>query len=450
VRCAVYPRTSTDEGLESDFNSLDAQRESGENYVASHRSEGWAVLPARYDDGGYSGATLDRPGLQRLLADIEAGSIDVVIVYKIDRLSRYLPDFAKLIEIFDRHHVSLVSVTESFDTSTPMGRLTLHMLLSFAQFEREVITERIRDKVAAAKRRGKYCGGAPVFGYDVDRERKRLVVNPKEAPLVPRIFADFIRTPSCTALAQKLTEEGYTTKSWTTKKGITRPGGHWNKGHIYRLLHNPLYIGEVLHKGQRYPGEHEPIVSRKLWDQAQAILHDQHRAPGLSTRAKTEALLRGILRCAHCGSAMGPTFTRRRGKVYRYYLCVHASKNGHDSCPTRCLSAGEIERTVMEQLRTVFRTPEIVAQTCREARAQVEQGAAQGEAFSEPDVVGALHSLDPIWERLFPQERERIVRLLVRRVDVYPDRAELQIRAEGLASLVTELGESTAEEEQAA
>jgi site-specific DNA recombinase len=449
VRCAIYTRTSTEEGLDSEFNSLEAQRESGENYAASRRQEGWQALPARYDDGGYSGANLDRPGLQRLLTDVDAGLIDIVIVYKIDRLTRSLLDFAKIIEIIERRNASFVSVTESFDTSTPVGRLSLHILLCFAQFEREIIGERIRDKVAATKKKGKYCGGPPVLGLDVDRERKCLVVNRKEVPLALHIFKEFVRTRSVTALVQQLAAEGHTTKSWTTKKGVTRPGRPWNKGHLYRLLNNPLYIGEVSHRGKRYPGEHEAIVPRPLWEQAQTILRQQYRGRSPSPRAKTEALLRGLLRCAHCGCAMGPTFTKRRGKVYRYYLCVRTSKNGHASCPTRCLPAGETESTVMEQLKRVFRTPEVLAQASREARAQMEEETGQTPAFSEHEVIEALRSLDPVWERLFPQEQERIVHLLVKCVDVYPDRAEVQICAEGLTSLVAELRESPTEQETA-
>jgi hypothetical protein len=325
----------------------------------------------------------------------------------------------------------------------------LNILLSFAQFEREIIGERIRDKVAATKKKGKYCGGPAVLGYDVDRERKRLVVNPPEAELVRHVFEEFVHTGSATALVQQLTAKGYTTKSWTTKKGTTRAGGPWNKAHIYRLLNNPLYVGEVAHGEDRYPGEQEPIVSRRLWEQAHAILSQQYRAREVQTRTKTEALLRGILRCAHCGCAMGPTFTRRRGKVYRYYLCVHASKNGHDSCPTRCLSAGEIERTVIDQLRMVLRAPEMLVQTYREAKAQTE-GQDQCPVFSEQDVIDALGSLDPVWEQLFPQEQERIVQLLVKRVDVYPEKAEVQIRAEGLASLVAELRADGVEREDQA
>jgi len=441
IRCAIYTRKSTDENLETEFNSLDAQREAAEAYIASQRQEGWIVFPDRYDDAGFSGGTLERPALQRLLREVEAGRVDCVVVYKLDRLSRSLLDFTRLIETFERHGVSFVSVTQRFDTSTSMGRLMLNILLSFAQFEREIIGERIRDKVAATKRKGKYCGGMPVLGYDVDREHKRLVINPEEAELVRHIFARFIRCGSTTRLAKELNEQGYRTKSWTTKAGRLRPGTAWNKGHLYRLLNNPIYIGEVRHKDQTYPGEHEAIVSRDLWDKVHAILATNYRTRGARTRAKTEALLRGILRCAHCDCAMGPTFTKRRGKVYRYYLCVHASKNGYDSCPTRSLPAGEIERVVVEQLRKVLKSPEILAQTYREARALAEEQHTEPQTFSEKDVVETLSSLDPVWDHLFPEEQARIVQLLVKRVDVYPDRAEVYIRAEGLSSLVAELRE---------
>ena len=447
VRCAIYTRKSTEENLDSEFNSLDAQREAAENYIASQRQEGWIALPDRYDDGGFSGGTMERPALQRLLDDVQAGKVDCVVVYKVDRLSRSLLDFTRIIELFERHNVSFVSVTQQFSTTSSMGRLTLNMLLSFAQFEREVTAERIRDKVAATKRKGKYCGGPPVLGYSVDRERKRLVVNAQEAELVRHVFERFVRTGSTTELAKELNAEGHRTKSWTTKTGQTRPGASWNKAHIYHLLNNSLYIGEVSHKGNRYPGEHEAIVSRDLWDKAHAILETNYRARAAKTRAETPALLRGIIRCAHCGCAMGPTFSRRRDKLYRYYLCVHASKNGYDSCPTRSLSAREIEGAVVNQLRAILRTPELLAQSYREAKAQAQEQDIQCEAFSERDVVEALGSLDPIWDNLFPEEQGRIVQLLVKQVDVYPGRAELRIRAEGLASLVAEL---RAEQEVAA
>ncbi len=228
--CAAYTRTSTEEGLDSEFNSLDAQRESAEAYIASQKHEGWVASPTRYDDAGYSGGTLERPALQRLLEDVEAGRIGCVVVYKVDRISRSLLDFARLMEIFDRHGVSFVSVTQQFNTTTSMGRLVLNILLSFAQFEREIIGERIRDKVAATKKKGKYCGGPPVLGYDVDRERKRLVVNSAEAELVRHIFEDFVRAGSTTALARELNDRGCVTKSWTTKKGTTPGRGCLEQG----------------------------------------------------------------------------------------------------------------------------------------------------------------------------------------------------------------------------
>jgi len=504
VRCAIYTRKSTDENLDAEFNSLDAQRESAEAYIASQRHEGWVALPTRYDDGGFSGGTLERPGLRRLLDDVEADRIDCVVVYKVDRLSRSLLDFARIIGIFERKQISFVSVTQQFNTTTSMGRLVLNILLSFAQFEREIIGERIRDKVAATKRKGKYTGGPPVLGYDVDRERKRLVVNPKEAELVRHVFGRFVQTGSATDLTSELNLAGVTTKSWTAKNGNRHVGGPWNKMHVYRILNNPIYIGEVTHRGKRYPGEHEAIVPRPLWDKAHVILGNNYRARGVETRTKTPALLRGILRCAHCGCAMGPTYTKKRGRFYRYYLCVHASKNGNDSCPIRTLSAGEIETAVVDRLRDILRSPEMVAAAVRSAEEQMAQhldqlsrrrrdadltlqalreeagrltaaeaslpvstrldelrglieeqeqalqgigqeaDAAGRAAFSEQEAIEALSAVEPVWEHLFPDQQERIVRLLVDRVDVGPRGAEVHVRADGLRSLVDELRDTTA------
>jgi DNA invertase Pin-like site-specific DNA recombinase len=444
VRCAIYTRKSTDEGLDSDFNSLDAQREAAEAYILSQRQEGWVALPDRYDDGGFSGGNLERPGLQRLLEGVEAGRIDCVVVYKVDRLSRSLLDFARLIEVFDRRTVSFVSITQQFNTTTSMGRLVLNILLSFAQFEREIIGERIRDKVAATKRKGMYTGGPPVLGYDVDRERKRLVVNPEEAELVRHIFSEFAQSGSTTRLAQQLNAEGHTTKSWTTKKGVTRAGMPWDKAHLYHVLNNPLYIGEVSHKDQRYPGEQEAIVARELWEQAHAILRKHYRARGARLRTPGPALLRGIIRCAHCDCAMGPVFTRRRGRCYRYYQCLHASRNGHQTCPTRSLSAGEIEGVVVEQLRSLFRNPEALVKRYQELKTQPPGG------FGQRDIGEALAALDRMWDQLSPGEQERIVQSLVKQVDIHPDRADVKVSAEGLTSLIIELRQPTGVREVAA
>lgn len=432
IRCAIYVRKSTDENLDTDFNSLDAQRAAAEAYIASQQGEGWLSLPERYDDAAYSGGTLDRPALQRLLADIEAGKVDYVVTYKVDRLSRSLLDFAKLVEVFDRHGVTFISVTQSFNTTTSMGRLTLNMLLSFAQFEREVIGERIRDKVAASKQRGMYMGGTPPLGYDV--VNKKLVVNPVEAAQVQEIFNRFIREGSTTLLAQQLNAEGKTTKAWTTRDGKHREGAPWNKSHLYRMLHNHLYIGEIEHKGNYYPGEHDAIISRETWDHVHANLEENCRVRAGRTRAKVPGLLKGIIRCGHCDAAMGITYTKKKSTDthYRYYLCVHAAKAGYRTCSVRTVSAGEIEASVVALLRRSLMSPEVAARTYREAR-----GLAPNVA-DEQEIILHLQQFNDLWDELFPAEQARIVKLLIDQVTVYSDQVDIALRADGLYALLDE------------
>lgn len=432
VRCAIYVRKSTDENLDSDFNSLDAQRVAAEAYIASQQGEGWVALPERYDDAAYSGGTLDRPALQRLLADIEAGKIDCVVTYKVDRLSRSLLDFTKLVEVFDRHGVTFISVTQSFNTTTSMGRLTLNMLLSFAQFEREVIGERICDKVAASKQRGMYMGGTPPLGYDV--VNKKLIVNPTEADLVREIFRRFVTDGSTTRLAQALNAEGKTTKAWTTKEGKVREGTPWHKGHIYKLLNNRLYLGQIEHKGQCYPGEHTAIVSQEAWDNAHAILLENNRARACRTRAKVPGLLKGIIRCGHCDAAMGITYTKKKGTSthYRYYLCTHAAKAGYEACPVRTVSAGEIEAFVVALIRTSLTTSDVAARTYRAARGLAP------DAADEQEIITHLRQFNALWDELFPAEQARIVQLLVEQVTVNPEQVHMHLRADGLHTLLDE------------
>lgn len=480
VRCAIYTRKSTEEGLDQEFNSLDAQREAAEAYIASQRSEGWVALPDHYDDGGYSGGTMDRPALKRLLEDIEDRHVDCVVVYKVDRLSRSLLDFTKIVETFERQGVTFVSVTQAFNTTTSMGRLTLNVLLSFAQYEREIIGERIRDKIAASKRKGKYTGGMPVLGYDVDRGAKKLVVNPVEAKLVCQIFKRFTQIGSATLLAKELNQHGYRTKQWIKANGEAHTGNTWNKMHLYRMFNNHLYIGEIAHHDQHYPGEHEGIVPRDLFDKVQAILAENCRCRANKTRAQTPALLKGLLKCGHCGGSMGPTFAKKNGKTYRYYLCIAASKNGYDSCPVKTIAAGEIEGAVIDQLRGIFRAPEMVAATYRAATEQqrteitrlvIERGelkkqidatadpAARLDAknrlaeidylirglrkhvIEERTVADALRQLDPLWDELFPAEQARIVQMLIERVVLNEDGIQVRFRPDGLNALATELEE---------
>jgi site-specific DNA recombinase len=419
LRCAVYTRKSSEEGLEQEFNSLHAQREACESYIASQRSEGWVLVRDQYDDGGISGGTLERPGLKRLLADIEDGLVDVVVVYKIDRLSRSLMDFSKLVEVFDRNGVTFVSVTQSFNTTTSMGRLTLNILLSFAQFEREVTAERIRDKVRASRMKGMWMGGCPPLGYEV--KNRKLVENPADAAHVRWVFARFVEIGSGTELARELAERGVTTSR----------GHRIDKKFIYRTLNNRVYIGEAVHKGTSYPGEHTAIIEREVWDGAHAILTESPRKRAARTRADTPALLRGLV-YGPDGAAFSPTHTRKGGRLYRYYVSQTVLKHGAGSCPIGRVPAGEIEAAVINQLRAVFRQPEIVAGAWKTARAQ-DQDVIEAKARE------ALTSLDPLWDELFPAEQARIVGLLVERIDIGTEGFRVRLRTEGLAKLAGEM-----------
>ena len=432
LRCAVYTRKSSEEGLDMEFNSLDAQRESCEAYIASQRAEGWVLVRDRYDDGGVSGGTLERPALKRLIADIEEGLIDCVVVYKIDRLSRALMDFSKLVDVFDANQVTFVSVTQSFNTTTSMGRLTLNILLSFAQFEREVIGERIRDKFAASRKRGMWMGGCPPLGYDV-RDRK-LVVNETEAALVRRIFQGFVELESGTKLTRQLHAEGTTTKR----------GKPLNKVDIYRILNNRVYLGDAVHKGTPYQGEHEAIVTQAAWDAVQAVLKVCPRVRVNRSRNTTDPLLRGLIFDSD-GRAMSPSHTRgKRGEMYRYYVSQSLLKGEATERPEiGRLPAGEIEAAVVAQVRTLLRQPEVVVGTWRAART----GASD---VTEHEVLRALERIEPLWDELFHAERARIVRLLVDRVDVRADGAAVRLRLDGLGSLVRDLEARNAGAERAA
>ena len=421
LRCAVYTRKSSEEGLEQEFNSLHAQREACEAYIASQRSEGWVLVRDQYDDGGISGGTLDRPGLRRLLEDIEDGLVDVVVVYKIDRLSRSLADFAKLVEVFDRNGVTFVSVTQSFNTTTSMGRLTLNILLSFAQFEREVIGERIRDKVAASRKRGIWMGGYVPLGYDV--QDRKLVMNDAEAASVRAIFARFIELGSATVLARELRSDGFRNKKGTLI----------DKGYLYRVLNNRVYRGEAMHKGKAYPGEHEAIIEEDLWNRAHAILQESPRKRANNSRAQTPALLKGLI-FSDTGAAMTPTSTKKGAKLYRYYVSMDVIRNretGEETAPLR-LAAGMVEDAVVTEVRRILQTPDVVTQVL--ASLKREQG-----GTSEADAIAALHDFDELWGQLFPAEQARIIQLLVRRVTVTAAGLEVDIQREGVSSMIREM-----------
>jgi site-specific DNA recombinase len=430
LRCAVYTRKSTEEGLEQEFNSLDAQREACEAYIVSQRAEGWLLVPDRYDDGGISGATLERPALKRLLADIEHNKVDVVVVYKIDRLSRALMDFAKLVEVFDHNEVTFVSVTQSFNTTNSMGRLTLNILLSFAQFEREVIGERIRDKFAASRRRGMWMGGWTPLGYDV-KDRK-LIINKTEAKLVHSIFARFARGTPPQHLIELLAKEG----------ALNKQGKPIAKGYLYRILNNRVYRGEAMHKGASHPGEHEPIIAQNLWDQVHALIDKSPQTRAKRPLGRTPALLKGLI-FGPTGAAMTPAHTRKGGKLYRYYITTDLLRFASSTCPVRRIPAAQIEAAVVAQIRTAVQTPEIIVATWRAAKSAIK-------GLTERQVRDELHSFDVIWSELFPAEQSRLVQLLIDRVDISDKGADITLRIEGLTNLIQDLRTAASDRKDAA
>jgi site-specific DNA recombinase len=356
LRCAIYTRKSTEEGLEQAFNTLQAQREAAEAYIQSQKQGGWVALPEQYDDGGFSGASLERPAMQRLLDAIEAGSIDCVVVYKVDRLSRSLLDFARLMERFDRCGVSFVSVTQEFSTTTSLGRLTLNILLSFAQFERETISERTRDKLSAARRKGKWIGGWPVLGYNVDPKGGRLVVNTKEAAQVKEIYRLAAAADTLEEALRAIHTRGFRTKAWTTrgsKHHVARP---FSRMTLRLLLSNVLYTGMVNHKGTVYTGEHERVVEQELWEKVNIKLTQRSIHQRGKKHRKQEASLSGLLYCAGCGSAMLPSFTTKKGRRYRYYGCSANRGREVPTCSQGSVAALDLEASILEKLRPVLGT----------------------------------------------------------------------------------------------
>jgi len=350
LRCAIYTRKSTEEGLDQQFNSLDAQREACAAYIASQRHEGWKALPKHYDDGGYSGGNVQRPALQQLLTDIATGQVDLVVVYKIDRLTRSLTDFAKMVDVFDTHDTSFVSVTQHFNTTTSMGRLTLNVLLSFAQFEREVTGERIRDKIAASKAKGMWMGGPIPLGYDV--EGRQLVVNTKEAEVVRSIFKRYQTLGCVRKLVTELRAKGFKSKVRLSKAGNKSGGQHFTRGALYHLLRNRLYCGEVHHAGKHYPGQHEPIISPALWKDVQAQLDANNQAHKTKTRAKAASLLAGIV-VTDTGQPLTPTHTVRHGKRYRYYL-LRLTEDVNGKRPLGSIPAHDLEKLVEKEWRALL------------------------------------------------------------------------------------------------
>jgi DNA invertase Pin-like site-specific DNA recombinase len=427
IRCAIYTRKSSEEGLEQDFNSLDAQRESCEVFILSQKHEGWTALPEMYDDGGISGGTLERPALKRILADIEAHRIDTVVVYKVDRLTRSLGDFAKIVEIFDKWSVSFVSVTQQFNTTTSMGRLTLNMLLSFAQFEREVTGERIRDKIAASKKKGMWMGGNVPLGYVV-KDRK-LLIDEAEAKTVRHIYRRYATLGSVWKLKEELERDGIVSKVRVDRYGRATGGNPLVRGALYTMLQNRIYRGQIVHKDKHYPGEHEAIVDEVLWDEVQRQLSANRVDRATGTHAAEPSLLAGLIYDDH-GQRMTPSHANKRGTRYRYYVSQALVRGNRRSAPrARRVPAGDVERLVEERLTAFLKN--------------------QGEIFDavEPffndvnkrqEVVDRAADLATRWPDLAPATKRQIFKRFIKGINLAQETLEIRIAPGPLLEILWE------------
>jgi DNA invertase Pin-like site-specific DNA recombinase len=424
LRCAVYTRKSSEEGLEQDFNSLHAQRDACEAFIHSQVGLGWKLIPDRYDDGGISGGTLVRPALQRLLQDVKSGRIDVVVVYKIDRLTRSLADFAKIVEVFDERSVSFVSVTQSFNTTSSMGRLTLNVLLSFAQFEREVTGERIRDKIAASKKKGIWMGGVVPLGYDVSA--RKLIINDAEAMTVRQLFALFLELGSIRLLQLRTQQLGLTTKRHTSRSGSHRGGFGFSRGHLRAILTNPIYVGRVKHGKHSYEGQHEAIVDRQTFDQVEALLASRANTSTSAAGKDGLHLLTGLI-FDETGDRLSPTHATKSGTRYRYYVSRRVTKGAKADGPEPLrLPAVEIEKLIRNQLIQVLRSETQLLDMVTQS------------AVGAADIARLLSHAGALADALESSSFEQIkaiITALVERVAVNPDSIAIRLNAAGLLEI---------------
>jgi site-specific DNA recombinase len=422
VRCAIYTRKSSDEGLEQEFNSLDAQREACEAYIVSQRHAGWIALADMYDDGGLSGGTMERPALKRLLEDIKASKVQTVVVYKVDRLTRSLADFAKIVDIFDVHNASFVSVTQQFNTTTSMGRLTLNMLLSFAQFEREIAGERIRDKIAASKKKGMWMGGNVPLGYDV-KDRK-LIVNEPEAATARLIFRRYAELGSVALLKAQLDRLGLVSKRREGAAGRLAGGQHFSRGALYLMLQNRTYRGEITHQGTAYPGQHEAIIDPELWQIVQDKLAANRQERALAVGAEAPSLLAGLIVDAD-GSRMTPIHATKRAKRYRYYVSASLLAGESQSQKGLRVPAGDIEALVLDRLRAFFSSRTDIG----DALAPLDL-----DAYALDAALRKALKLSERWLAMPPVELKSLVQEIVDRITVGADRIEIQLSRAKIAA----------------
>lgn len=429
VRCAIYTRKSTDEGLEKEFNTLEAQREAGENYIKSFKHQGWEALPDHYDDGGFSGGNLKRPALQQLLKDVEKGKVDMIVVYKIDRLTRSLLDFAQLVKTLEKHNCSFVSVTQHFNTCDSMGKLTLNILLSFAQFERELGAERVRDKIAASRKKGMWTGGSVPLGYTL--KNKKLIIEPAEAEIIRFIFEDYARTRSELLTTQHAIERGYTPKERKNKDGTLKNKEVFNHSMVNHILNNPLYLGKMPYKGELYEGQHKAIISQDLWDRVKSLKSDNLGNAFCPSRSVKNSLLKGLLECECCGT-MIPTRCKRGNKYYEYYTTLKSVKEGAKAHPCKIGSvpAGELDTFVLEKIQQIFKSPKIM----REMAKQLEEA---NPKYSANDAYNLANNIGEVFQYFEPATVHDFISEVVEKVVLHQEFIEIKLRPYGADNQIT-------------
>ena len=487
IRCACYTRKSVEDAtLDRDFNSLTSQREACENYINSQKSKGWVCLPEHYDDGGFSGGNMNRPAMTRLKADIEAGKIDMVICYKIDRLSRSIIDFAELQKFFEEHNVHFVSVTQDINTSNSSGRMLLNILITFAAFERDLIIDRVRSAIEGGKKRGKFCGGVPMLGYRSDPFTKKLLIDEEEAKTVRLIFEKYMALESIQATVSEINRLGLKTREWVSvSTGKKHTAKTWNTSSIHRILTSPIYAGYVSHYDTNYEGEHEPIIPRPQWEKVQQMLTARSPYPRGQKHQRQDHPFDGHVRCGHCGCALTPTYTRKKGKRYCYYICSEFNKNSDHFCPVKRIPAGDLEQAVISQLAGLFQAPAILRETLKAVRQKEEllrqncerdcemlqahldelkqkslneeidydevkktatlltearhKRSLLREPTTEDEIIAALGDAAGLWEFMFPGARQELIQLVVGEIVVFPERISFVLKVDGLKDLASEM-----------
>jgi DNA invertase Pin-like site-specific DNA recombinase len=429
IRCAIYTRKSNDDGLEQDFNSLDAQRLSAENYIASQTHENWQLISKHYDDGGFSGGNMNRPALQDLFEDIEAGLIDMVVVYKIDRLSRSLFDFSKIIELFEKYSVGFVSVTQAFNTSTSSGKLMLNMLLSFAQYERELTGERIRDKFASSLKKGMWMGGCLPLGYEC-KDRK-LIINQEEAKIIKFIYGKFIETESYCKVCQMLNNAGYRTKIKKLKTGETVGGQMFEPKAVQRILQNPYFNGCVTHKGAVYQGEHKAIIDEEMWNKVQEIFASHSGSEKVRCVSSNPPLLSGLIKCAACNCLMRADSAKKGNITYRYYACYNHKKYKSCKAQYKSIPADAFEQNVIDEVLRILKSPEVVMKINKLAERQ--------EDIEKNELFNAIKNLHESWNYLHNHEKRKILALIVKCVDIMDDGIKINLNLDGFDGFLLDL-----------